>query len=74
MNGIKERFVKKNNIDIFIDDEPVHLNQAREQGIDVIIYSTKYNNYCNDFNCINNWNDIYLYVQDKIKTYGWFRP
>ena len=32
----------------------------KEQGIDVIMYSTKYNNYCNDFNRMTSWNDIYV--------------
>ena len=61
----KGKVCKENNIDIFIDDEPVHLKQVKEQGVDVIMYSTKYNSYCNDFNCIDNWNDIYSYIQEK---------
>lgn len=61
----KGKVCKNNDIDIFIDDEPIHLKQAQEQGIQVIMYSTKYNNYCNDFNRMNSWNDIYVYIQEQ---------
>lgn len=61
----KGEVCKNNDIDIFIDDEPIHLKQAQEQGIQVIMYSTKYNNYCNDFNRMNSWNDIYTYIQEQ---------
>lgn len=64
----KGKVCKNKQIDVFIDDEPVHLKQVYEQGIDVIMYSTKYNNYCNDFNRLNSWNDIYEYIKRQSES------
>lgn len=61
----KGKVCKNKQIDIFIDDEPVHLQQVHEEGINVIMYSTKYNNYCKDFYSVDNWNDIYLYIKNN---------
>lgn len=56
---------KENQIDLLVDDEPIHLKQAQDKGVDTIIYSTKYNNYSNDFKRANNWNDIYEYIKAR---------
>lgn len=53
------------NIDIFIDDEPLHCNQVRNEGIEVLMFTSIFNKKINKYDRINNWNELY----NKIKSY-----
>lgn len=71
---ITERFnkgevCKEFNIDFLIDDEPVHLKQAKELGINTILFNSLFNGYCDEYKRANSWEDVYniINVNNQVK-------
>lgn len=71
---ITERFnkgevCKEFKIDFLIDDEPVHLKQAKNSGTNTILFNSLFNGYCNEYKRANSWEDVYniINVNNQVK-------
>lgn len=47
------------NIDLLIDDEPVHLNQAKNHQVNGFIFDSLFNRYNQEFTRVYSWEDVY---------------
>lgn len=66
----KEEVTLKNNIDIFIDDSVKHCTNVSKTGIDVLMMTTTYNKKYTNFKKVNNWKEIYDFINKKEKYHG----
>lgn len=66
----KEEVTLKNNIDIFIDDSVKHCTNVSKTGIDVLMMTTTYNKKYTNFKRVNNWKEIYDFINKKEKYHG----
>lgn len=56
----------RNHIDVFIDDEPIHCKQVSEKGIKVFMFDSMFNKQCNDYDRVNNWDELYISIVRNI--------
>ena len=54
-------------IDLFIDDRKFHCDKVSKCGIDVLMMKNSYNEENKDFKQVNDWNQIYEYIQKQVK-------
>jgi len=65
----KYEVCKKNNIDIFIDNSISNCEfVSKLDNVDVLLFENKYNEACDRFKHVKNWDEIYDYVSSK----NWF--
>lgn len=62
----KVSICKEKNIDLFIDDSINNCTNISNIGIDVLLFDSKINKHCNDFRRVNNWEDVYNYINKGI--------
>lgn len=55
----------KEKIDLFIDDSIKHCTKVSNEGIDVLMFETKYNKECNKFNHVKSWKEIYENIKNR---------
>jgi len=67
ISDIREKGKKcvEEKIDIFIDDEPLHCNQVKKEGIKVLMFASIFNKKCNEYKRISDWKELY----NTIKSY-----
>lgn len=63
----KAEFVKKNNIDILIDNDVPTAKKCLELKQDYILKQDGYNYKNEGYNMIDKWTDIYKYIEKKVK-------
>lgn len=61
----KEKVCINEKIDLFIDDSIKQCTLVSNIGIDVLMFETKYNKDCLDFQHIRNWNEVYKYIKSR---------
>ena len=64
--GNKDKACLDEKIDLFIDDSYKHCKEVCDVGINVLMIDNDFNKDCFEFNKINNWNEIYKYIEN-----GW---
>lgn len=52
-------------IDLFIDDSIKYCKAVSNKGIEVLLFETKYNKECIDFNHVTNWKEIYEIIKNR---------
>lgn len=62
----KDKACLDEKIDLFIDDSYKHCKEVYDVGINVLMIDNDFNKDCFEFNKINNWNEIYKYIEN-----GW---
>ena len=67
---MEEPYDQTNNIDIFIDDSVKHCTNVSKTGIDVLMMTTTYNKKYTNFKKVNNWKEIYDFINKKEKYHG----
>ncbi len=63
--GTKEDECRENNVTLFIDDKESHCADVSNEGIDVLLFTNAYNHDEKRFNRVDNWNQIYKYIEEK---------
>lgn len=61
----KDKIALENNIDLFIDDSVKNCTKVNNVGIKVILFSATYNEYCIDFEKVQNWEELYNLIGDE---------
>lgn len=65
----KSTICEEYDIDIFIDNDKDNIIDAMESNVDCVLKGTKYNKKYTEFNRIEDWKDIYSYIEG-VRTYG----
>ncbi|MEG0826603.1 MAG: hypothetical protein RR404_03955 [Bacilli bacterium] len=65
----KGEIALEENINIFIDDNIENCKAVSEQGIDVLLFETKFNRNCKKFRRVKNWNQIYKIIEKREKEW-----
>ena len=61
----KDRVCLEEKIDLFIDDSYKHCISVKNVGIDVLMFDTNYNKKQTGIRHVNDWLDIYNYVENR---------
>lgn len=66
VNGLDKGILcKEEKIDLFIDDSIRNCTDVSNQGIDVLMVSTKFNESYKNFVHMNDWNQVYKYIKKR---------
>lgn len=66
VNGLdKGTLCKEEKIDLFIDDSIRNCTDVSNQGIDVLMVSTKFNESNKNFVHMNDWKQVYKYIKKR---------
>jgi len=62
----KAKVCKEEKIELFIDDSIKHCTSVLNEGIDVLMFETKYNKEEKKPKHVKNWDEIYEYLKKQV--------